>query len=321
MMTARARSRTSLPPGRRTQGYSPRRARKEQTRAPSKTGPRALIPPAGASPLDASPGTRQLNAAARCAAAGTPEPVAAPPSPVTARGCQEGCTLCRNGTVLRTRTFVPSTSRDHDRASARPSGCGGAASNAIWLPSGENDGYCRRQWARIASRMLAGSPSGDQRRCPGLPPDGECACRRRDQARPPLPQTAAGGSSRRSPAGVPPLAAIGLDRRRRRRRRCVEPSGDQTGTSGTAPAARASSADRRPGERRSAASPSRTCRGRTRCCVPSGLNDGLRGRSCPIWLGSPSSVTRRASEPSAAHGRDVTRQARAEVAAEVADAV
>ena len=102
-----------------------------------------------------------LPSAQRCSAmrgGRPPEPAAAPPSPGSRRrlpGRMHALAERHRAEHVHVRCRRLSATMI---AVCRPSGFAGAASNAICVPSGENDGYSA-QGTRIASRALAGSPS------------------------------------------------------------------------------------------------------------------------------------------------------------------
>ena len=98
----------------------------------------ALVPPFGCSPLDTYPAlvSQRCSATAWRPAA---EPAVTPLFSAGQAGCQVGCTLCLNGTVLRVRMFVPSVLAAMI-AVCVPSEVSAGASNAIWVPVGRRTG-------------------------------------------------------------------------------------------------------------------------------------------------------------------------------------
>src|SRR6185312_7164513 len=167
------------------------------------------------------------------------------------------------------------------------------ASNAISVPSGENDGYSAQRTA--IARCTLGTGSSVTRSMPTSPatairvPSG-------DQARPPEPQRLRAVIVATSCAG-PPLAGTTLIDEPAETKAILVPSGDHARLEG-APGPGGTSVARSPPPAAT------TCRELSlnvawsnAICVPSGLKAGSPSKLPPFV--PPSSVTRRASLPSA----------------------
>ena len=217
-MTARARSRTLRLPSRN-------RRFQRKARRPGRSGgagPNASKTPlttrwfrlSGALPLDTSPALVSQGCSATRGGR-QPEPVATPPLSDGQAGCQVGCTLCRNGTVLRVRMFSAVGVGGHDRRLTRRVRPRRARRTRSGSRRVRTTGT--RRSARRSRGVTLGAGSSVTRSMPASPPTA-IRVPSGDHARPPELQNLRAGIDATS-CGGPPLAGMTLIESPPRRRR------------------------------------------------------------------------------------------------------